>query len=131
MVVDTSALVALFLREPDHEDIADSIDEARLAFCSTVSKIEILAVLCGQRVGAEPDRVEAFIDGLGLSFEPVTIEQMDLAAHALLTYGKGRHPAALNLGDCFAYALAKSRGLPLLFKGDDFARTDIVPAWRP
>jgi len=54
-----------------------------------------------------------------------------LAITALLEFGKGRHPAKLNLGDCFAHALAKSRGVPLLFKGDDFARTDIVPAWRP
>ena len=59
------------------------------------------------------------------------VAQQELAITALLQFGKGRHPAKLNLGDCFPYALAKSRGLPLLFKGDDFARTDIVAAWRP
>jgi ribonuclease VapC len=131
MVVDTSVLVALFLSEPGHEALTDIIDEASEAYISVVSRIEVVSVLCGKRHQAEPDLVAEFIDGLNLEHVPVSIEQMKLAIEALLQFGKGRHPAKLNLGDCFAYALAKARGLPLLFKGDDFARTDIVPAWRP
>jgi ribonuclease VapC len=131
MVVDTSVLVALFLSEPGHEALTDIIDEASEAYLSVVSRIEVVSVLCGKRHQAEPELVAEFVDGLNLEHVPVSIEQMKLAIEALLRFGKGRHPAKLNLGDCFAYALAKSRGLPLLFKGDDFARTDIVPAWRP
>jgi ribonuclease VapC len=68
---------------------------------------------------------------LNLEHVPVSAEQMTLAIDALLTFGKGRHPAGLNFGDCFPYALAKSLDTALLFKGEDFAKTDIVPAWRP
>ena len=131
MVVDTSALVALFLSEPGHEALTDAIDEAAEAYVSVASRIELVLVLCGKRHGADPALVADFVDGLNLEHVPVSIEQMSVAVEALLRFGKGRHPAALNLGDCFPYALAKSRNLPLLFKGDDFARTDIVPAWRP
>ena len=131
MVIDTSVLVALFLSEPGHEALTDIIDEASEAYVSVVSRIELVSVLCGKRHQAAPELVADFIDGLNLEHVPVSIEQMNLAVEALLRFGKGRHPAKLNLGDCFAYALAKSRRLPLLFKGDDFARTDIVPAWRP
>ena len=131
MIVDTSALVALFLREPGHAVIADAIDGAGTASISVISHFEAIAVLCGHRVGAEPARVAAFIADLHLEHVPVSLDQAQLAIDALLRFGKGRHPAGLNLGDCFAYALAKARGAPLLFKGDDFAKTDIVPAWRP
>ena len=68
---------------------------------------------------------------LGIQIAEVTLEQAGLAVDAFLRYGKGRHRAALNLADCFSYALAKSRNAPLLFKGDDFSRTDIEAAWRP
>jgi ribonuclease VapC len=131
MVVDTSVLVALFLSEPGHEAFTDAIDEAAEAHVSVVSRVELVSVLCGKRHRADPALVADFIDGLHLEHVPVSTEQMSLAIEALLRFGKGRHPAKLNLGDCFSYALAKSRRLPLLFKGDDFARTDIVPAWRP
>jgi ribonuclease VapC len=131
MVVDTSALVALFLREPGHDIIADLVDDAQRAYMSVVTRVELTAVLCGRRLAADPVRVSEFVDALHLDPVPVTYEQMTLAVEALLTFGKGRHPAGLNLGDCFAYALAKSLGAPLLFKGEDFANTDITPAWRP
>ncbi|HEV2558952.1 MAG TPA: type II toxin-antitoxin system VapC family toxin [Microvirga sp.] len=129
IVVDTSALVAVFLREPGHEAMTEIIDDAQAACLSVVSRIELVSVLCGVRIGAEPARVGDYVDGLNLEHVPVSVEQMHGALDALLTFGKGRHPAQLNLGDCFSYALAKARGAPLLFKGDDFARTDIVPAW--
>jgi ribonuclease VapC len=130
-VVDTSALVALFLTESGHEEIADAIDDAPSAFISVASRIELTLVLCGQRFRADPTAVAGFIDALNLEHVPVSAEQMTLAIDALLAFGRGRHPAGLNFGDCFPYALAKSLDAPLLFKGDDFARTDIVPAWRP
>lgn len=126
IVVDTSVLVAIFLQEPDHET-----DETDDACVSVVSRLELTSVLCGRRFQADPTRVSVYLDSLHLSLVPVSIEQMALAVHALLTLGKGRHAAKLNLGDCFAYALAKSLGARLLFKGHDFAQTDIVPAWRP
>jgi ribonuclease VapC len=130
MVIDTSALVALFLLEPGHAEIADLIDEAESACLSVVSRLELVSVLCGRRVQADPAQVGEFIDGLNLDHVPVSLDQMHLAIRALLAYGKGRHPARLNFGDCFSYALAKERDETLLFKGDDFARTDILPAWQ-
>lgn len=131
IVVDTSAVVALFVLEPGHEAIADIIDQAEAACISVASRFEAVSVLCGKRLGADPDHVRDYIDALHLEHVPVSTEQMHLAIDALLTFGKGRHPAALNFGDCFAYALAKSRDAALLFKGDDFAETDILPAWTP
>ena len=131
MVVDTSALVAVLMREPDQEAFAAAIHGASEAYVSVVSRVELTAVLCGRRVGADPKRVENSFQSFGLTLVAVTPEQARIADRALLTFGKGRHPAKLNFGDCFAYALAKSLDAPLLFKGEDFARTDIVPAWRP
>ena len=131
MVVDTSALVAMFLAEPEHRAFEAAIDEAAEALVSVVSRVELTTVLCGGRVAADPEQVERFVRSLGVQLVAVTVEQMALALRAVLVFGKGRHPAKLNLGDCFAYALAKSLDAPLLFKGDDFSRTDIVPAWRP
>jgi ribonuclease VapC len=131
MVVDSSAVVAIFLREPGHEELSDLIDAADAACVAVVSRLEIVSVLCGRRVQADPAEVGRHIDTLGLEHVPVSIDHMRLAIHALLRFGKGRHPAGLNIGDCFSYALAKARGDTLLFKGDDFSRTDIMPAWRP
>jgi ribonuclease VapC len=131
MVVDTSALVAVLMREADQEAFAAAIHGASEAYVSVVSRVELTAVLCGRRVGADPKRVENSFQSFGLTLVAVTPEQARIADRALLTFGKGRHPAKLNFGDCFAYALAKSLDAPLLFKGEDFARTDIVPAWRP
>ena len=131
IAVDTSALVAMFLREPGHNAITDIIDSAEAAYLSVASRVELVSVLCGKRIGAEPARVHAYIDSLKLEHVPVSIEQMHLAVAAVLTFGRGRHPARLNLGDCFAYALAKALNAPLLFKGDAFLKTDIIPAWTP
>jgi ribonuclease VapC len=96
-----------------------------------VTVVETMLVLCGRRIGATRKQVDDLVRKLGLEILPADMPQQECAIEALLRFGKGRHPAKLNLGDCFAYGLAKSRHLPLLFKGDDFARTDIVPAWRP
>jgi ribonuclease VapC len=131
MVVDSSALVAIFRTEPEAPLFLDLIDEAPEAVVSMVTIVETMSVLCGRRVGATRSQVDALILKLGLAAEDVDSFQRELAIDALLTFGKGRHPAGLNFGDCFTYALAKARGDTLLFKGDDFARTDIMPAWRP
>lgn len=131
IVGDTSALVAMFLDEPDHDAMTDQIVGAEAASISVVSRVELVSVLCGRRIGAEPARVAGFIDALRLDHVPVSADQMQHALDALLRFGKGRHPAGLNMGDCFSYGLARSLGAPLLFKGNAFARTDVVPAWRP
>jgi ribonuclease VapC len=131
MVVDTSALIAIFRQEPEARQFIELIDRARAAIVSTVSVVETVAVLCGTRIGATRHQVEQLLETLGLQAEPVDRDQQRIAIDALLRFGKGRHPARLNLGDCFAYALSKGRDVPLLFKGDDFARTDIVPAYHP
>jgi ribonuclease VapC len=131
MVVDTSALVAIFREEAEASEFIDRIDLAETAIISTVTAVEVVAVLCSARIGATRQQADQLIEKLGLRTEPVDRDQQMLATDAMMRFGKGRHPARLNLGDCFAYALAKSFDAPLLFKGDDFMKTDIVPAWTP
>ncbi len=117
--------------EEEAAEFIGILDAASRTSISPVTVVEITAVLCSRRIGATRSQAEGIVERLGLGVEPVDLEQKRLAIDALLQFGKGRHPARLNLGDCFSYALAKSLGARLLFKGDDFARTDIVPAWRP
>jgi ribonuclease VapC len=131
IVVDTSALVAVFLQEENHAVFTDVIDFATEAFISVASRLELVSVLCGRRIEAEADQVADFIDGLHLEHVPVGIDHMRGAIDALLRFGKGRHPARLNFGDCFSYALARELGAGLLYTGEDFAQTDVRPAWRP
>jgi ribonuclease VapC len=128
MVVDTSALVAIALNEPDaaklEERIAD--DPVRLISAATVLEATIvLETRLGEAGGREFD---LWLHKVGAEVVPVDAEQMEAARRAWRRYGKGRHPAALNFGDCFSYALALTRGEPLLFKGEDFARTDSIDA---
>ena len=130
IVVDTSALVAVFLREPGHQALTDIIDHADGAAISVVARVELTSVLCGRRIGADPVRVGQFVDALHLDDVPVSVPQMHRAVDALLRFGKGRHPAQLNLGDCFAYALAADLDADLLYVGNDFAQTDIPAAWK-
>lgn len=131
IVVDSSAIVALFRLEPGHRDIADALDDAEDAVLSAISQFELFAVLCGRRIGAAPSDVIEFLSKLDVRVVPVLDEHLRHAVDALLRYGKGRHPAALNMGDCFSYALARVLNAPLLFIGNDFVRTDITPALRP
>ena len=97
---------------------------------SVISYVETNMVIAGRWSDARLGRVDATLKALHVRVVPVTLNQGNVALAAFLRFGRGRHSAGLNIGDCFAYALAKSRDLPLLFKGDDFAKTDIVPAWR-
>lgn len=127
MVVDTSALVAILLQEEDAQTYSDAIAGAATAALSAASYVELVIVSLsrGARGRAE---LEMTLAEAAIEIAPVTLDQARLAAGAYERYGKGRHPAGLNFGDCFAYALAKSRGEPLLFKGSDFALTDVLRA---
>lgn len=127
MVVNTSALVAIFLLEPEAEQFAHSILEAPRAAISAANLVEA-GIILDARIGHEDSpELDEFIVNVGLEIEQVTADQVRVAREAYRTFGRGNHPAGLNFGDCFAYALAKTTGLPLLFKGGDFAQTDVTP----
>ena len=129
IVVDSSALVAILRREPEADRFLQVIAAADRCLLSAVSLLATSMVLAG-RTG--DSTAWAGLDGLvaraGMEVVAQDAEQATLARQAFLDFGKGRHPAALNLGDCATYALARSRALPLLFKGEDFTQTDLVPA---
>ena len=131
MVVDTSALVAIILREDERFLFQDLILSSPVAVISTASVLETTIVLHSKRADIELEKLDETISTLRLDIRAVGQRQGELARQAFLKYGRGRSPAALNFGDCFAYALAKARNDTLLFKGDDFIHTDIVPAWQP
>lgn len=130
MVVDTSALIAILFDEPEKPAFAGMIDTAADPKVSAVTRVETMMVYLGRRKNESSDVLD-LIDILGLKTVDVDRKQADRALEAFTRFGKGRHPAKLNLGDCFAYALAATLNEPLLFKSDDFAKTDIAPAWRP
>jgi ribonuclease VapC len=127
MVIDTSAIIAVMCAEPDAPRLVAAIERAPARLVSAATVVEASLVLLG-RFG---DRGEAQLDTLLRSFDaeivPVDADQVAIARDAARTFGRGRHRAALNFGDCFSYALAIASGEPLLFVGDDFARSD-VPA---
>ena len=128
MIVDSSAVLAVLLVENDARWFADRLAETPNLRMSTATYIELITV-CDRRIGREAVAdVDEIIGKARIELVPFTIEQVQWAKHARLTYGVGRHPANLNFGDSFAYALAKQTGEPLLFKGNDFAHTDVVPA---
>jgi ribonuclease VapC len=128
MILDTSAMVAILYREPEAADFARLIHDAETCRISVANYVELSMVIESQ-LGSEGMRqAEAFFRRAGIVVEPVTIEQGELARQAFLDFGKGRHTAGLNFGDCFSYALAKATGEPLLFKGADFSQTDIKAA---
>ena len=131
IVVDSSIVVAIIREESDAAIWVDVLDKTPHAFMSVISYVETNMVIAGRWSDARLGRVDATLKALHVRVVPVTLNQGNVALAAFLRFGRGRHSAGLNIGDCFAYALAKSRDLPLLFKGDDFAKTDIVPAWRP
>ena len=128
MVVDTSAIVAILFMEDDVERYAEALAGARKSFLSTVTLVEIAFVVEGRRDEAGRTALEAFLEALDAETIPVDSRQAALAIEASRAYGKGRHPAGLNIGDCFSYALAKALDEPLLFKGNDFGQTDLRSA---
>jgi ribonuclease VapC len=132
MIVDTSALIAIAWNEPERARFEDVIEADPVRLISAASVLEG-AIVMMRRAGraAASDAVARFhelVDQLGLEIEPVSASQISIAEAAYSSFGKGMHPAGLNFGDCFAYALAKETGEALLFKGDDFAQTDVVRA---
>ena len=129
IAIDSSALVAILQNEPDALPFAEAIGAAEAIIVSAVSFFETSMVLAGRVQDETAWRLlDALIGRAKIEIVPFDAGQAAIARAAFLKYGKGRHPAALNFGDCAAYALAKSRNIPLLYKGADFAKTDIVSA---
>lgn len=125
MIVDTSALVAILYGEEEAAQFTGIIHDAEICRLSVASFLELTMVV-EKQLGPEATRhAEAFIRRAGIRIEPVTVEQGLIARQGFFDFGKGRHKAQLNFGDCFSYALAKALEEPLLFKGNDFALTDI------
>jgi ribonuclease VapC len=128
MILDTSAVSAIFFNEPEGDHFLQMIRDADRCRISAANFVELSMVIEGQ-LGAEGGRqLDMFFRRAEIVIEMVTVEQAHLARQAFLDFGKGRHAAQLNFGDCFAYALAKATGEPLLFKGMDFNKTDIRKA---
>jgi ribonuclease VapC len=125
MVIDTSAVVAILFGEADGPVFANAIEKASIKLISAVSRVEMSLVIEGRKGVAGQALLERFLALAGAEVAAVTPYHATIAIDAFRRYGKGRHQAGLNIGDCFAYALAKATGLPLLFKGDDFAQTDV------
>ncbi len=129
MIVDTSALIAILRNEPDALLYAKAIATAPIRRVSAANYVEAAAVIDASRDPVASRRFDDLFREAALRIEPVTEAQARLAREAYRDFGRGSgHPARLNLGDCFAYALAKASNEPLLFKGDDFTHTDIAPA---
>ena len=128
MVVDTSALVAILLREPDAGRFDRLLAEAPLRLMSAVTRVELSFVIEGRKREAGRADIERFLNDVHIEIAAVTPQQAEIAIEAFRRFGRGRHRAALNIGDCFSYALVKAIDQPLLFKGDDFIHTDIRPA---
>lgn len=134
MFVDASALLAILANEPDKSWIVEQLDSASNLFTSPIAVFETTANLCRIRaisVDVAKFEVEQLLTRARIAIEPIDRATGDIALSAFARYGKGRgHPAQLNLGDCFAYAMARRQGVPLLYKGEDFALTDITDGRR-
>ena len=128
IVVDTSALIAILDREPDAALYAEAIAEADSPLVSAATLLELHIVMLNRHGGRAGQLVDRLIQDAGFQIEYFTAQHLELAREAYARYGKGRNSAGLNYGDCFSYALAKAAGLPLLFKGSDFSKTDLVAA---
>jgi ribonuclease VapC len=132
VIVDTSALIAILRIEPDASDHAAAIEAATVRRMSAANFVEAAVVMDSARDPVVSRRFDELVAAAELQLEPVTEGQARIAREAYRDFGKGSgHAAGLNFGDCFAYALAKEKGEPLLFKGNDFIHTDIVPALQP
>jgi ribonuclease VapC len=126
MVLDTSALLAVLLNEPEATEYALAIDADPVRLLSAANLVET-SIVIEARVGDAGGReLDLLLHKAAIEVVAVDAAQADLARHAYRQFGKGRHAAGLNYGDCFAYALAQSAGEPLLFKGDDFNKTDVT-----
>jgi ribonuclease VapC len=128
VVLDTSALLAILLREPEHDALAERLANADDPLISAATLLEASMVMQAKTGDDGVDALDALLAAASVRCIAVDRTQALVARHAYVRYGKGRSPAELNFGDCFAYALARVQGRPLLFKGDDFSATDIDSA---
>ncbi len=129
MVVDTSAIIAVIFNEPETDTFVTKIVEAQTRFASTATLLEATAVLQRQTKSRDDRELDTFIVTTSLQVVAFDDAQLEIARRAYRQYGRrSGHPARLNFGDCFAYALAKHFDMPLLFKGNDFGLTDVSPA---
>lgn len=127
IVVDTSALVAIAAGEPDRQVYQAALESSDAAYLAPINYVELGIVLAREQIIAGHDDLDAWLAAAGVT-QSHDIDLSRGALEAYLHYGNGRHPARLNLADCFAYALAKQLDAPLLYKGDDFAQTDVRSA---
>jgi ribonuclease VapC len=125
MVVDTSAVLAVLLEEPDGALFLARLSGTPRPLLSAANWLELGIVIDGRKGPQWLADLDAFLEGLDIAVVPVSLSQARIARDAYRRFGRGNHRAGLNFGDCFAYALAKQRDLPLLFKGDDFSKTDV------
>ena len=131
MVIDTSALLAILSDEPERREFNEAIEAADSRTMSVATFVEV-SIVIESRYGAEGLRdLDLFLERAGVELASVDVEQARVARRAFSRFGKGRHPAGLNYGDCFAYALATVLGEPILYKGDDFSQTDVAAAVPP
>jgi ribonuclease VapC len=129
MIVDSSALISILRREPEAEAFTRLLDETDEIFCSAATYLETAIVVDSRRDPIANLTLDDLIARAGIMIEPFTAEQAQIARQAYRDYGRGSgHAANLNLGDCFAYALARVKRQPLLYKGDDFRHTDLRSA---
>ena len=125
MVIDSSALMAILRGEPEERAFRHAIRTAAIRLLGAATRVESGIVALGRRGEPGLEQLQTLIERLELDVVPLSNDHAKLAVDAFRRFGKGRHPAALNFGDCFSYALARATGEPLLFKGDDFSQTDV------
>ena len=128
MVIDTSAIVAIALDEPDAASLEQRIADDPVRMISAATMLEAAMVIEARLGEAGGSELDLWLHKVGVEIVAVEAEHADQARRAWRRYGKGRHPAALNYGDCFSYALAALTGEPLLYKGNDFSQTDLRAA---
>jgi ribonuclease VapC len=128
VVLDSSAIVAIHLREPGYEQMIEAIDRAEVVVVGVPTLLETVMVLTTRLGKDSRPLVQAFLRRAEAEVVAFREEHLEVATAAFLRFGRGRHPAALNFGDCMSYAVASVAGMPLLFVGDDFTRTDIARA---
>jgi ribonuclease VapC len=128
MVLDSSAIVAIHLRQPGHERLIDRIDAAEVVIVGVPTLLETAIVLTARLGRDARPTILAFLRRLEAEVVPFNEEHLDAATTGFIRFGRGRHPAGLNFGDCMSYAVASVAGVPLLFTGEDFTRTDIAQA---
>jgi ribonuclease VapC len=128
IVLDTSAIVAILREEAEARVFLELIVASEQCFLSAVSLFEASMVMIGRGVPAAADGLDALVRRRGIEIVPFDEDLARESRAAFIRFGKGRHPAGLNPGDCVSYALARSRQLPLLYKGGDFPKTDVISA---